>query len=175
MFFADENNSQALGAFLRNIEAIHIDDEERNGRLLIAKDIIGSIYKIPDEWDERCSFNIESIGDTFLSYIRDFDSSAELFNIDRIYVMSYRFLCEYDFLVGAERELTFKFSKLKEEIRTDSENKDIGLRNEIIYASYFMPVEIAKKFINDSNIGSFRSFEDKKAEAEKLKSDWDKE
>ena len=174
MFFAEENNSKVLGTFIRKAEAAHIEDESRAKRLSTSKEVIGYIYKSPEGWDERCSFNIKHICDQYLSSLREFDSS-KLTHIDDIYSMAYRYICEFDFLVGAGKELSMELGSIKRRIQEDSEEMDGNVRSQIIYASYVMPANIAKEFINDSNIGVFRSFEEKKAEAEKLKGEWDKE
>lgn len=174
MFFKNEDNLKALASFLRKADAAHIEDESRAMRLSISREIIGYIYKSPEGWDERCTFNIKHIGDQFIQWIRDFDQSKPT-HIDHIYCMSYRFLCEFDFLVGAGRELSMELRSLKNKIEHDSGEMDGDIKSQIIYASYLMPASIAKDFINDANIGVFKDFEQKKLEAEKLKEQWDGE
>lgn len=174
MFFADESNSKAVGAFLRKAEAAHVENEGRKKRLDISREIASYIYRFPEGWDERCSFNIEHIGDQYLQALREFDA-AKLTGIDHIYSMSYRFLCEFDFLVGAGKELGMELRSIKTKIQHDNSDIDDDVRSQIIYASYVMPANIAKQFINDANIGVFREFEQKKSEAEGLREKWDAE
>lgn len=174
MFFSDETNSKALGTFLRKAEASHIGEEARKKRLDISREIVGYIYRSPAGWDERCTFNIEHIGNQYIQSLREFDPS-KLTSIDHIYSMSYRFLCEFDFLVGAGKELSMELRHIKNKIQHDNDEIDDDVRSQIIYASYVMPANIAKQFINDANIGVFREFEQKKAEAEELREKWDSE
>lgn len=174
MFFAEENNLKSIGAFLRKADSSHIEDEARAKRLAIVKELVGYIHRSPEGWDERCSFNIKHIGDQFLTSLWNFDPS-KLSEIDDIYCMSYRFLCEFDFLVGAGKEISFELRSIRNRIQDDAAQIDDNAHSQIIYASYVMPANIAKEFINDSNIGIFRDFEAKKSEAEKLKAEWDKE
>lgn len=174
MFFGNEENAKVLARFLRKAEAAHIEDESRLSRLSISREIIGHIYKSPDGWDDRCSFNIKHIGDQFLQWLRDFDS-AKPRDIDHIYSMAYRFLCEFDFLVGAGKELSMELRSIKNKIQNDTGEMEDNVRSQIIYASYVMPANIAKDFINDANIGVFKDFEAKKIEAENLKKQWDEE
>ncbi len=47
MFFAEENNSKVLGAFIRKAEAAHIEDKSRAKRLSTAKEIIALIPGTP--------------------------------------------------------------------------------------------------------------------------------
>lgn len=174
MFFKNEANAKVLASFLSKAETAHIEDEAKAVRLSISREIIGYIYKSPDSWDERCTFNIKHIGDQYLPMLRDFDQS-KLTDIDDIYSMSYRFLCEFDFLVGQGKELGRELQSLKNRIQHDSGEMDGDVRSQIIYASYVMPANIAKDFINDPNIGVFKNFEQKKLDAEKLKEQWDGE
>jgi hypothetical protein len=174
MFFENEDNAKVLASFLRKAEASHIEDESRAARLSISREIMGYIYKSPSGWDERCTFNIKHIGDQFLQWLRDFDQTKPT-HIDHIYSMSYRFLCEFDFLVGPGKELGMELRLIKNKIEHDSAEMDDDVRSQIIYASYVMPANIAKDFINDANIGVFKDFEQKKVEAEELKKKWDEE
>ena len=174
MFFENKDNAKVLAGFLRKAEAAHIDDKSHQSRLSISREIIGYIYKSPEGWDDRCTFNIKHIGDQFLQWLRDFDSTKPS-HIDHIYSMAYRFLCEFDFLVGAGKELSIELRSIKNKIQQDADEIDDDVRSQIIYASYVMPANIAKDFINDANIGVFKDFEAKKIEAENLKEKWDKE
>lgn len=174
MFFKNEDNVKVLAGFLRKAEIAHVEDESRATRLSSSRQIIGYIYKSPDSWDERCTFNIKHIGEQFLQWLRDFDQSKPN-HIDHIYSMSYRFLCEFDFLVGSGKELSMELRYLRNKIENDSGEMDGDVKSQIIYASYVMPANIAKEFINDANIGVFKDFEQKKLEAEKLKTQWDEE
>ena len=58
MFFKNEDNAKVLASFLRKSEAAHVEDKSRAERLSISRQIIGYIYKSPEGWDERCTFNI---------------------------------------------------------------------------------------------------------------------
>jgi hypothetical protein len=174
MFFGSEENTKVLAEFLRKSGAAHIDDESRLIRLSLSREIIGYIYKSPEGWDERCSFNIKHVGDRFLQLLIGFNSE-KLSDIDYIYSMSYRFVCEFDFLVGPGKELSMDLRSIKNKIQHDSAEMDDDVRSQIIYASYVMLANIAKEFINDANIGVFKDFEQKKVEAEKLKGQWDDE
>jgi len=57
----------------------------------------------------------------------------------------------------------------------DAGEMSANIKDQIIYASYFMPASIAKELINDADFVSFQKFESKKAEAGALKKQWDEE
>ncbi|WP_349735966.1 hypothetical protein [Pseudomonas jessenii] len=174
MFFGKEENAKVLAGFLLKAGAAHVDDEARAKRLSLSREIVGYIYKKPEGWDDRCSFNIKYIGDQFIQWLSDFDPKKPA-DIDNIYSMSYRFLCEFDFLVGAGKELSMELRRIRNQIEHDDSEMEDDVRSQIIYASYVMPANIAKEFINDANIGIFKDFEQKKSEAENLKKQWDEE
>lgn len=172
MFFENEDNSMVLDDFLRNPGVAHVDEEARASRLKAIRQIVTSMRKSSQEWDKRCGFNIKRIGSKFIGLLRDFDFQ-DSDRIDKLYVMSYRFLCEFDFLIGAGRELGEDLSFIKRGIEKNLDGMDEAIKSQIIYASYIMPANIAKEFINDADIGIFKNFEDKKVEAEELKKQWD--
>lgn len=174
MFFGNEDNAQILAEFLRKSGAAHIEDKKRAVRLSLAREIVNYIYKSPEGWDERCTFNIKHIGGQFLKGLINFDPQKAA-DIDHIYSMAYRFVCEFDFLVGAGRELGMELRSIKNKMQHDITEMDDDVKSQMIYASYIMPANIAKDFINDADIGIFKSFEQRKVEAEKLKAQWDKE
>lgn len=174
MFFEDENNAKVLTSFLVKSEHINVNDEVSASRLKVARKLIGYMSKSPQEWDARCTFNIKHIGSQFIEWLRDFDSKKSI-DIENVYSMSYRFLCEFDFMVGAGREINIDLRSIKRQVENDVASMDENVKSQIIYASYVMPANIAKEFINDANIGVFKDFEDKKTEAEKLKAQWDAE
>lgn len=175
IFFANKDNRNKLEIFISSansvLDILRNKDEKRWDRLTRVKQIIEKINESPKEWDERCSFNINSIGQKFINELASFNS--ESFGvIDRIYVMAYRFLCELDFLTGAESGPSIDLLKIKGNIQKDTEDMDEQTKSGIIYASYYMPVEIVKRLINHEDIVVFKNFEQKKTEAEDYTKKW---
>jgi hypothetical protein len=174
MFFEAEHNAKVLGGFLKKANASHLPDKTKAFRLSMSIQIIDSLYRIPKEWDEKCKFNIGHGGDNFIQLLRDF-SESKSDEIDEIYSYSYMFLCEFDFLIGSHKQLGMELNAVKHKIQHDTDEIDDSAKSRIIYASYIMPAAITKEFLNDANIGVFKEFEQKKAEAEELKKEWDLE
>lgn len=99
MFFAVEDNMKVLGGFLRKAKTLHADNETEKKRLDKCKRIIGYIYKSPEEWDDRCAFNIKQNGNQLLQALRTFNQAKNT-DIDNVHTISYRFLCEFNFFSG---------------------------------------------------------------------------
>ncbi len=190
-FFVDANSNNVLGRFLSKAETVNLD-EVSTKYLDRSRKIIEAVCRSPQDWDKRCGFNIQHIGSNFLECLRNFTFSKTHFakkagtekeiekEIEKgiligIYVMSYRFLCEFDFFVGDGRELNMELSQIKNAIADDSTEMNAQDRSQIIYALYMMPAAITKYFLNNSDIGIFKDFNQKKLEAENLKKQWDKE
>ena len=174
MFFENKTNLEILEDFLQKTVINQEQGDSQSSRLSLSRDIIQSIYRSPAEWDESCPFNIKDIGKSYISWIINIDISNPT-HIDSLYSMSYRFLCEFEFFTDTAHTLNRNLREIKSLIESDIDSMSDSAKSEIIYASYIMPANIVKDFINDSNIGVFKGFEQKKIEAEKLKEEWDKE
>lgn len=176
IFFSQQENASVLADFIRKASAAHVSDEVRADRILISKEVVEYIYRAPNEWDERCEFNIKNIGQQYVNYLKAFDSKnvSDRFesDIDYIYSMSYRFLCEFDFFVGHGRELSMELRSVKNKIQDDAAQMAGDSRSQIYYASYVMPANIVKSYINDPSIGDFKRFSAEKKEAGELLAQW---
>ncbi|URM16114.1 hypothetical protein KLJ63_17370 [Vibrio splendidus] len=155
-------------------------DEVFHKRLERSREIIGSISRNAKGWDDRCHFNIEHIGKGFLESLRDFsttDANIEVARnfINDIYTDSFRFLCEFDFFIGANLELSFDLRHLKSSIIDDALKTESSVKSHIIYASYMMPADILKSHLNNKDLVSASRFQDKLDEAKRLKEQWDGE
>lgn len=174
MFFGTENNMAVLGSFLQKSRAIQAPDETRAQRLKLIRQIVNYIYNSPKDWDERCSFNIKHVGNQFINRLEEL-SGGDKEDIDDIYSLTYRFVCEYDFLIGAGRELSLEMRSIRNKMENDTSEMSNSVKSQMIYAAYAMPASITKELINDENFAAFKGFEQKKLEAENLKTQWDQE
>lgn len=174
MFFSNERNNAIIVTFIKKASGVVIEDEKLNTRLRRSLEIIKSINRHPDEWSEKCAFNIKWIGDQFISLLEEFNSDADAY-INDIYTCSYRFLCEFDFFIGKDRELGFDISALKSAIQKDARLLDDDVCSNIIYASYQMPANLIKDFLNNEGLTEISAFDRKVTEAKNLKDKWSEE
>ena len=127
-------------------------------------------------FDEYCTVNIEWIGDHFMHAVRNFpdlpnDQKAE--GITKNFTAAYRFLCELEFMQPAEP--SFDIRRIGNFVDENLESFTENDRHQITFARYTMPVQIAKKLLNDPAIAEFRKFSQTVEAATKLKADWDSE
>ncbi|ENE5187297.1 hypothetical protein ABNJ94_000357 [Vibrio parahaemolyticus] len=129
----------------------------------------------PEEWDDKCAYSIRQIGAAFIESISTFDKDS-IERVNFIYVDMYRFVCEFDFLVGEGKEINRILRNIKKEICGSlSEIDDQALKSELTYASYLLLSQIVKEFINDSRINIKEDFIKKVEQADKLREEWNNE
>ncbi|PQJ63441.1 hypothetical protein BTO10_01070 [Vibrio chagasii] len=181
MFFENDNNLKILGGFLNRTQHYSSPIEEVfHKRLERSREVIGSISRNAKGWDERCEFNIEHIGNNFLDRLREFSTADTDFEviksfINDIYTDSFRFLCEFDFYIGENLQLSFDLRQLKSSIIDDALETNSSVKSQIIYAAYTMPADILKSHLNNKDLVSATRFQDKLDEAKILKEQWDRE
>ncbi len=174
MFFSSESSTRAIDSFIKQATIAVLEDEQYKTRLERSLEIVGSISKNPDGWSDRCRFNINWIGDNFISELSSYQASS-IEGIDNIYTCAYRFLCEFDFFIGPGKELSLELRSLRSKIQNDALKLDSDVSSQIIYASYVMPANIVKEFINNKDIAVISTFNKKVEESKQLKSQWDLE
>lgn len=176
MFFKSDQNLNALNAFMNRTEHLSFPDEVLQMRLQNSREIIGFIARSPEEWDRRCEFNIHYLGERFIDDLRSFSTANDgEKQINNIYTKAFRFLCEFDFLIGPDLELNFDLRAVKTAIVDDATNNESEVRSQIIYASYMMPANILKSHLNNKNLAAVSDFSAKLDEAERLRQDQDQE
>ncbi|MCK8086871.1 hypothetical protein [Vibrio sp. 1CM8B] len=179
MFFQSEYHSKVLNDFLNRTEHFkYTHDEAVQKRLEHSRTIIKFMSKDGKGWDDRCGFNIHYIGQSFIGNLTDFSTSDDNYEvtmsiINNIYTSSFRFLCEFDFFVGAESELNFDLRALRSEIIKDALEYDSATKSQIIYALYEMPANITKRHLNNKDLVAVSEFQNKLDKAEQLKQEWD--
>lgn len=174
MFFSSESSTRAINSFIQQAMMSVLEDEVYKTRLVRSLEIVKYIHKNPDSWSERCRFNIKWIGDQFIEGLGAYQANSSQ-GIDSIYTNCYRFLCEFDFFIGPGMELSFELRSLRSSIQNDALKLDSDVSSQIIYASYVMPANLVKEFINNQEIAVFSTFSEKVEESKQLKSQWDTE
>jgi hypothetical protein len=174
MFFAEENNSKIIENFLSKAKNAKLKDEVKIKRLDNTLNILNSIHHAPKDWDDRCKFNIKTIGQDFIQQLNKEDFLNPKF-IDQIYSSSYRFLVEFYFFVGSEKELSMELMSLMNSIEDDQDDMDKRCQEQIKYAKLTMPSSIFQSLINDRRIESILGLEELFTQAENKKKEWDKE
>ncbi|CAH1605391.1 hypothetical protein [Vibrio jasicida] len=174
MFFSNEISKACLSSFIDEAKRASPEDEVEIKRLQRSLTVVSYIHNNPDEWSERCKFNIEWMGSNFLNDLTQFKAASRR-NLDSIYTDCFRFLCEFEFFIDENSTLNPEMRKLKTAFEDDAFDEDREIADQIRYAAYMMPVQFAKKILNNKGLYDLNSFHDSVEEAKVLRGEWDKE
>lgn len=175
LFFSTPENLEALRHYSRTLRSYaSLSESPQIAKLLLQ--IIELMISNAAKFDEYCAVNIEWIGDSFMRAVRDFpdlphDKKAEA--VTSGFTAAYRFLCELEFTQPADP--SFEIRRIGNFVDEHLETFKGNDRHQITFARYAMPVQIAKKLLNDPAIAEFRKFSQTVEAATKLKEDWDSE
>jgi len=181
-FFNKSENLKLLRNFIKKIEAI---DPTKNELNIVLQDLISitqSIINNAQFYDESSPTNINWIGNSFLSEIKQFiqqnNNPAEAFNTEEerirsLFTSAYRFLCEADF--RSPNGLVHELKRIKDHVDQQLNFFIDSDKQQLIYANYIMPADIVKQLINHPNMIDIKSYNEKYDSAITLKKDWDDE
>ena len=174
-FFAAPENLEALRLYSRTLRSFAaISDSTQIAKSLLQ--IIELMISNAARFDEYCTANIEWIGDHFMREVREFPDLPEdkrSVAIASAFTSAFRFLCELEFTQPADP--SFEVRRIGTFVDENLELFTGNDRQQITFARYSMPVQVAKKLLNDPAIAEFRKFSQTVEAAAKLKTDWDAE
>lgn len=175
-FFASEANQKILNQFLVKLTKFEgFDDKGKNIILSTLREIITSIANNAPEYDENCRSNIGWIGNNFLSNLTTLDESKEDVwrQIQEIFTIAYRFLCELEFTISGD--LNHNLMRVKNIVDNNLMLFNDSEKQQILFANLVMPTQIAKRLINHKNVKDIDLFNKTYDSAISLKKKWDDE
>lgn len=172
-FFSTPESLESLRIYSRSLRSSsHELPTARIAQTLLK--IIELMIANAPRFDEYCTSNIEWIGSSFMREVREFPElphDKQPAAIASSFTSAFRFLCELEFTQPGDpsHEVRRIGTFVDENLEAFTESD----RQQLTFARYSMPVQVAKKLLNDPSIAEFRKFSQTVAEASKLKSDWD--
>jgi hypothetical protein len=174
-FFAAPENLEALRLYSRTLRsATHETDSAQISAVLVQ--IVELMIANAARFDEYCTANIGWIGSHFMREVREFPELSQEKRpaaIASAFTSAFRFLCELEFTQPSDP--SFEVRRIGTFVDENLELFSGNDRQQLTFARYSMPVQVAKKLLNDPAIGEFRKFSQTVEEASKLKRDWDSE
>ena len=175
-------NRDKIGLFLNALSSLGSSLNERQSDrpkpdvipVMIA--FFEELYSRPKLFDERCPTSVEALGEDFVKLLTGFcskDESNQLKELDSIFTMVYRFICEFEFL--SPYGLDAKLGQIKEFVEKNLDDFEKSVKRDLIYSMYSMPVYLIKRFLHGDAVAEFRSFLEHAGRASQLKQEWDKE
>ncbi len=128
------------------------------------------------KFDEYCPTNISWIGNSFINEVSGFEAATSEKKPDivrSVFTSVYRFICELDFTQPGEP--SFELRKVMNFVHDNLESFSGLDRQQLIFAAYVMPAQVAKRLIGHPSIADFKALSDKVESARNLKDDWDAE
>lgn len=174
-FFAAPENLEALRLYSRTLRGSALTSDSTS----IAKQLLAIIELMisnADRFDEYCAANIEWIGDHFMRDVREFPGLPEDRKPEEIasmFTSAFRFLCELEFTQPVDP--SFDVRKIGSFVDNNLDSFSGNDRQQLTFARYSMPVQVAKKILNDPVIAEFRKVSQTVEAAQKLKEDWNRE
>lgn len=175
-FFANQSNSALLRRFLHELSTLPEQPDYRNTVEHKLGQIIQLMVSNSEKFDEHCSTNIDWIGKNFIDEINDYlrsksENRPEI--AKSIFTSAFRFLCELQFTQPSEPSIEVR--SITNFVHENIEKFEGTHRQQLIYAAFMMPAQIARQLINHPSISDFRKFLDTVDSARKLREDWDKD
>jgi hypothetical protein len=174
-FFSAPENLEALRLYSRTLRS-YASASESTQIVTSLIQIIELMISNANRFDEYCTANIEWIGDHFMREVREFPdlpNDRRAGAITSAFTSAFRFLCELEFTQPADP--SFEVRRIGNFVDENLELFTGNDRQQITFARYSMPVQVAKKLLNDPAIAEFRKFSQTVEAATKLKGDWDSE
>lgn len=175
-FFSKEENQAILRRFTLALESIQETNDAAPKVLEPLKTFFRIFIKNTNVFDQHCTVNIEWIGNRFIEQLADFPQIKPEKQIDSlisIFTSAYRFLCELDF--SQKDDLSFELRGIKNFADENLEKFSGTDRQQIVYANYIMPINVAKKLIHSPELIEFKEFSKNVTTASELKKTWEKE
>lgn len=175
-FFATEQNSAAIRNFQATLRSLQPLEDPKPEVIHPLTRFFGILSQNLAAFDEHCPGNIEWLGKRYIgqliSFVED-RSEKQHEQLMDIFTTSYRFLCELEF--SQPGDLSFELRGIKTFVDENLEKFRGTDRQQLIFANYTMPANLAKRMLQHSSLSDFKAFAETASSAKEMKSQWDKE
>ena len=174
-FFANESNRNALQGLISKLPAQSTQETPTPDVVPHLTQILAVMVSASARFDELCPVNIKWIGTEFISRTRNYKAEEKdvAQQLNDIFSMAYRFLCELEF--SMPNEINFDLQLVKSFVDENLNSFTESLKRQLIYANYLMPARIARELLHHPDLASMRDFNTQQLSAPKLKQEWDDE
>ena len=174
--FTDPSNAALLRRFVQDLRALPAESISPEGLTQSLAQIVDLMIANAAKFDEYAAINSEWITQHFVGEIKNYfgvHAEKRAAAIRSIFTSAYRFLCELEFTQPAEP--SFEVRKIMNFVHDNLEAFEGTDRQQLVYAAYTMPAQVAKKLIGHPSILEFRKFSETVDTSRKLKDQWDED
>ncbi|TFH79010.1 hypothetical protein [Pseudomonas kribbensis] len=160
-FFAAQKFQIAIANLARRLSDDTLSFETNKQFIPFILSALAFFKTNPHDFDVTCQFNIKLIGDRFYSDISD--SRIDEVGIENIFTSCYRFLSELAFYKDGNfpGNVAYEVHRTLEKIQYEASEIPARVKNQLVYADNFMPVALAKSYLNKADFGLIKSFDEK--------------
>lgn len=172
-FFVKEENLSVLGQFVVNLAGLTNDESFEGLRNKMIALVLGEILRDPAGWDRYCSLNIEWIGPKLIRSIGAANEELNKKTLDDVCAMAFRFLLE--FYLSKRSEVPRELESARRFVEENLDRFEENAKNQIMYATVHLPIEILKTLISSDAINSMMDYNLAYKQAMESKKKWDEE
>lgn len=158
-FFRNEMVQRNLSRFDSVLEAYRDRGDTGYNLDLFIRNSVALFRQYPVEFDATCLFNMEHIGSKFNGQIAGSEVNTDSY-FD-VFVSCYRFMSEFNFYHDGSVPdgVAFEVERTLDRFRYDAAVLPERVRRQIVYADTFMPVALAKNYLNKPDFDLMRNFD----------------
>ncbi len=171
--FNSDQSKVVLSKFKTKIDSLTPEDGFEMGRNNLISLVIGAMASNPEQWDEQCQINIESIGDRFINRLSDAGRELDKERLDDVCSSCFRFF--FELYLSMDTDLASEFEEARDFVFDNLEAFENLAKKQIEFALRGLPIRILKQLMNSDAIKSLKDFNAISANAEKLKEEWNQE
>lgn len=172
--FTEPSNIALLRRFVQDLIALPNDAVTPEGLKHHLAKTLDLMISNAAKFDEFASVNVEWIGHHFIGELNNYfglQVEKRPAAVRSIFTSAYRFLCELEFTQPGEP--SFEVRGVMNFVHENLEAFDGLDRQQLVYAAYTMPAQVAKKLINHPSVTDFRKFAETVEAARSLQEKWD--
>lgn len=174
VFFDEQKFQSAIADFLRRLNAEELSIEINKQFVQFIFSALALFKSNARDFDGACQLNIKFIGNRFYNQIQESRMNAD--SIESVFTSCYRFLSELAFHKESNfpGDVGYEVQRVLEKIQYEASEIPSHVKNQLVYADNFMPVALAKNFLNKADFGVIKTFDEKYAGLGAVVEDLDK-
>lgn len=172
--FAAPAKNALLRRFAMELNLLPKDSVAPIGLVHSLEQVIDLMIANPVQFDEFTSVNSEWIGRHFFGEIENYltaPAEKKPALARSIFTSAYRFLCELEFTQPAEP--SFEVRRVINFVHDNLDAFEGTDKQQLVFAAYTMPAQVAKKLIGHPAVTEFRRFSETVEASRKLREQWD--
>lgn len=160
VFFAKQDNKSVIQGLYNEI-SILLKQARESDRADFCLEFVGAALhgmgSYPEEYDDRCRFNIMYIGETLIRLMKTFRRESS-YEIQQLFSCCYRFVIEFQ--ASGVSQISPDLLALVHKVHENENLYDLDTKMTIRYAEHQMLMEVLKRYIYHPNMPALQSLDE---------------